>query len=203
MRVPVLPSAFLFAALLGCGGGTPPSSTGRAAVAPTAPPDALMDSCDHGVLKSCAALGERYLKGENVARDPRRGVALLERACDGGDVGGCLMLGVALQNGLGVARDSKRAAALFDRACQAGFVPGCDNLGILYDLGLGVVRDPVRAVALFHGVLDIVMTSPANGPLTPIMGAILTIFGLAIPAVLGATNLALVPRVQPPSSDRC
>jgi len=57
-------------------------------------------------------------------------------------------------------------------------------------------RGSVLAVALFHGVLDIVMTSPLKGPVPSVMGASITIFGLAIPLIFGATNLARCRRVQ-------
>jgi len=57
-------------------------------------------------------------------------------------------------------------------------------------------RGSILAVALFHGVLDIVMTSPIKGPLPSVMGAGITIFGLAIPLIFGATNLARGRRVQ-------
>jgi len=57
-------------------------------------------------------------------------------------------------------------------------------------------RGSILAVALFHGVLDIVMTSPVKGPLPSVMGAGITIFGLAIPVIFGATNLARGRRVQ-------
>lgn len=54
----------------------------------------------------------------------------------------------------------------------------------------------VLAVALFHGVLDIVMTSPVKGALPSIMGAIITLWGLAIPILLGRANLSRSPRVR-------
>ena len=54
----------------------------------------------------------------------------------------------------------------------------------------------VLAVALFHGVLDILMTSPVNGPLPSIMGAIITIWGLGIPFLLGRADLSRAPRVR-------
>jgi hypothetical protein len=57
----------------------------------------------------------------------------------------------------------------------------------------------VLAVALFHGVLDIVMTSPVKGALLSIMGAIITICGLAIPVVFGRVNLSRAARVQDPA----
>src|SRR6185369_15701969 len=57
----------------------------------------------------------------------------------------------------------------------------------------------VLAVALFHGVLDIVMTSPVKGALPFIMGAIITVSGIAIPVVFGRSNLSRAPRVQDPA----
>ena len=54
----------------------------------------------------------------------------------------------------------------------------------------------VLAVALFHGVLDLVMTSPVKGALPSIMSAILTLWGLAIPILLGRANLSRSPRVR-------
>ena len=57
-------------------------------------------------------------------------------------------------------------------------------------------RGSVLAVALFHGVLDIVMSSPVEGPLTSVMGASITIFGLALPLIFGAANLSRGRRVQ-------
>ncbi len=54
----------------------------------------------------------------------------------------------------------------------------------------------VLAVALFHGVLDIVMTSPVKGALPSVMGAIITLWGLAIPFTLGRANRSRSPRVR-------
>ncbi len=54
----------------------------------------------------------------------------------------------------------------------------------------------VLAVALFHGVLDIVMTSPVKGALPSVMGAIITLWGLAIPVILGGADLSRSPRVR-------
>ena len=57
----------------------------------------------------------------------------------------------------------------------------------------------VRAVALFHGGLGIVMTSPGTGARPVVMGAIITVCGLASPVVLGTANLSRAPRVQDPA----
>jgi CAAX protease family protein len=59
-----------------------------------------------------------------------------------------------------------------------------------------VSRGSVLAVALFHGVLDIVMTSPVKGPLPSVMGAMITLFGVAVLMIGGATNLGRHERIQ-------
>lgn len=59
----------------------------------------------------------------------------------------------------------------------------------------------VLAVALFHGVLDIVMTSPVGGAMPMTMGAMSTIWGVAIPIMLGTKNLSRAPRVRHSSVD--
>ena len=59
-------------------------------------------------------------------------------------------------------------------------------------------RGSLLAVALFHGVLDIVMTSPVKGALPSVMGAIITLFGVAILVVFGPSNLARGRRIQAP-----
>jgi membrane protease YdiL (CAAX protease family) len=61
-------------------------------------------------------------------------------------------------------------------------------------------RGSVLPVALFHGVLDILMTSPVHPALASIMGAAITIYGLAIVVVLGRENLAHIRRIQDPGS---
>ncbi|MEO8551380.1 MAG: type II CAAX endopeptidase family protein [Kofleriaceae bacterium] len=47
----------------------------------------------------------------------------------------------------------------------------------------------VLAVAMFHGVLDIVMMSPAHPMLPTVMGAVLTVTGFVLPRMAGAENL--------------
>ncbi len=59
-------------------------------------------------------------------------------------------------------------------------------------------RGSVLTVALFHGVLDVVMTSPVKGALPSVMGALIMIWGLAIPFVHGRKNLSRSPRVEEP-----
>ena len=121
------------------------------------------------------------------------------------------------------ARKSALASALLLAAAWAtwhlplfAFAGGLASMGIagvagwLFSLVTGSIlmtwlfnssRGSVWAVALFHGVLDIVMTSPVKGPLPSVMGAILAMFGLAVPFIFGATNLARERRVQASNGD--
>lgn len=48
----------------------------------------------------------------------------------------------------------------------------------------------IVAVAVFHGVLDVVMTSPGAPMLPSVMGALLTIAGVAVVPTFGAENLS-------------
>ncbi len=63
-------------------------------------------------------------------------------------------------------------------------------------------RGSVLAVALFHGVLDIVMSSPLQGALPSLMGAIITMGGLALPFIFGRKHLSRIPRVRDPEGAR-
>jgi len=85
-----------------------------------------------------------------------------------------------------------------DAAGAAGWLFSIGTGSILMAWLFNTSRGSILAVALFHGVLDIVMTSPAKGPLPSIMGAIITIAGLAIPFVFGAANLSRITRVREP-----
>jgi uncharacterized protein len=56
----------------------------------------------------------------------------------------------------------------------------------------------VTVVALFHGVLDIVITSPGAPALATVMGAALTVWGIAIVVVARPANLARCARQTEP-----
>ena len=81
-------------------------------------------------------------------------------------------------------------------AGTAGWLSSMVTGSILMSWLFNTSRGSVIAVALFHGVLDIVMTSPVGGALPSVMGAIITVSGLAVPFVFGGENLARIPRVQ-------
>jgi len=66
-----------------------------------------------------------YLKGDGVARDTGKGIALLERACEGTDRGQCLTLGMRYQLGQGVEQNNEKATRYFRMACEAGVTVAC------------------------------------------------------------------------------
>jgi TPR repeat protein len=82
--------------------------------------------CGLGDAASCSMLGVMYEAGAGVARDPRRALALYQRACSAGNARACTNLGAALT-----------------AACQRGDGAACARLDPWQ-------RDPrPRAVAAF------------------------------------------------------
>jgi hypothetical protein len=106
-------------------------------------------SCELGVLESCAALGYKYARGEEVPRDYARARALLARACGGGLAEACTDLGVLYQ-GEGGPPDLVRAYGLFRTACLGGSTDGCRKQGIALWHGHGTRSDREQARALFE-----------------------------------------------------
>ncbi len=109
-------------------------------------------------------------------------------------------------------RRSALTAALIVSAIWAGwhlplflFSPGMSSMGLGGMIGWAISiltgsvimtwlfnasGGSVLAVALFHGVLDIVMMSPAHPMLPTVMGAVLTVTGFVLPRIVGRENLS-------------
>ena len=68
-------------------------------------------------------------RGQGVAVDYSRAVALYSQACNSGYVEGCVNLGDMYEDGQGVTQNDPWAAVLFSKACDAGSAEGCDRLG--------------------------------------------------------------------------
>jgi len=54
-------------------------------------------------------------------------------------------------------------------------------------------RGSLPVVAVFHGTLDSVFNSPSPGDLALVLGVLVTLWGLGIPALRGPRNLATIP----------
>ena len=80
----------------------------------------LQQAAAKGNPRAEAQLGELLLRGEGVARDESRGLALLEKAARAGQSAATFRVGMLLAHGeCGVAKDPTRALAYF-RAAAAG-----------------------------------------------------------------------------------
>lgn len=76
----------------------------------------------------CRFLATLLLKGDGVARDPARAVALLDSACAAEDFTACFGLANTYGVGVGVPRDTRKANALARKACDGGVKEACDLL---------------------------------------------------------------------------
>ena len=83
-----------------------------------------------------------------MAKDPARGVALLEAACGNGDASACLRLGARYRDGNGVPPSPFRALDYFQRGCDRMRPAACTAAAELLDGGKGVAAEPARAAEL-------------------------------------------------------
>lgn len=94
-----------------------------------------------------AGLGEMLLRGDGVAKDPARGVALLEKAARAGHSGAAFRLGMLHAKGeAGLPRDYERSRAYFRAAAAGGEAEAFFNIGAAYASARGVRRDYAEAL---------------------------------------------------------
>jgi TPR repeat protein len=102
----------------------------------------LQAAAAKGSPKAEAQLGEMLLRGEGIAKDETRGVALLEKAARAGNSAAAFRIGMLLANGeAGVAKDPVRAMEYFRAAAAGGEKEAFFNIGAAYGSGRGVKRD--------------------------------------------------------------
>jgi uncharacterized protein len=105
----------------------------------------LEQACLGGDAVDCDELGMRHLRGEGVAKDPKKATTYFQRACDRGDARGCFNLGDSYQFGEGVPKDAAKAAALYLRACDGRDPEGCTELAMSHIAGDGVKQSEAQA----------------------------------------------------------
>jgi hypothetical protein len=86
----------------------------------------LEKSCQDGDGEKCFRLASRYLLGDSVRKDIRRGAGYFEKGCRSGDLNSCTALGTLFSLGEGVARDRSLARALWSYACKNRNQKACD-----------------------------------------------------------------------------
>lgn len=117
----------------------------------------LQRAAQKGNPKAEAQLGEMLLRGDGIAKDETRAVALLEKAARAGHSGAAFRIGMLLANGEhGVVKDPTRALAYFRAGAAGGEAEAFFNIGAAYASARGVKRDYAEAlgwliVARQHG----------------------------------------------------
>ena len=86
-------------------------------------------SCEGGSPRGCFNLASRYRNGTGVAKDEKKGFALVRKACDlGGLPHACAIQGSMLFEGKGAKKNVKRGRAMMKKACDDGTPSGCNSL---------------------------------------------------------------------------
>lgn len=102
----------------------------------------LEAAASKGNPKAETQLGEMLLRGDGIAKDETRGVAMLEKAARAGNSAAAFRIGMLLANGeSGVAKDPARALDYFRAASAGGEAEAYFNIGAAYASGRGVKRN--------------------------------------------------------------
>ncbi len=110
----------------------------------------LQQAAAKGNPKAEAQFGEMLLRGDGIAKDEKRAVALLEKAARAGHSGAVFRIGMLLAHGnSGVANDPVRALAYFRAAAAGGEKEAFFNIGAAYASARGVKRDYGEALGWF------------------------------------------------------
>ena len=115
----------------------------------------LERAADLGYHEALFILGTNYLFGvNNVERDEKRGVEMLQKAAELGNANAQNGLGVCYYIGRGVEQDYTKAAKWVKAAADQGNTQGMSSLGECYYYGRGVEQDYDKAFALFKKAED-------------------------------------------------
>jgi len=98
----------------------------------------VKQAAEHGDGMAEIYLGDAYLNGNGVAKDPNEALNWIKGASDQGYAKAQMYLGRMYENGNGVTQDYAAAAKLYRLAAEQGNARAQNNLGSLYDSGQGV-----------------------------------------------------------------
>lgn len=104
-----------------------------------------------GEVDALIELAGRHHRGEGVAIDAERALALYRQAADLGSVWARYMVGVMHQEGEGAPKSYADAVRWYRLAADSGHVLSMRNVGILYQVGgFGLTQDVAAAVAAYE-----------------------------------------------------
>lgn len=101
-------------------------------------PDTLLPAAQHGDPNAQFQMGDLFMTGRGVARDPAAAAAWYRAAAQQGHAVAAGNLGVLYANGWGVPQSDAEAVDWFQKAANAGDSGGENNLGSMYIAGRGV-----------------------------------------------------------------
>ncbi len=107
----------------------------------------LQAAANAGNPRAQEQLGERLLRGEDIAQDKPAGRALLEKAARAGEPTAAFRVAMILDDGDGVPQDRLRALDYFKSAAAGGVNEAFYNVGAAYVSARGVKRDYVEGLA--------------------------------------------------------
>lgn len=107
----------------------------------------LQKAAQAGNARAQAQLGERLLRGEDLAQDRVAAMIMLEKAARAGEASAAFRLGMLYDDGDGVPQDRTRAFAYFKAAAAGGAREAFYNLGSAYVSARGVKRDYTEGLA--------------------------------------------------------
>ena len=107
----------------------------------------LEQAAARGNPRAETQLGEMLLRGDGIAKNEARGVALLEKAARAGQGPAAFRIGMLLAHGeSGVANDPARALDYFRAAAAGGEAEAFYNIGAAYASARGVRRNYAEAL---------------------------------------------------------
>jgi TPR repeat protein len=117
------------------------------------------EAADQGYAKSMCALGNLYVTGRGVPKDPVHGASLCLMGAQAGNADAQTDVGNLYLQGVGVPRDLAKARSWYEKAAESGQPNAEFTLGIIYWNGAGVTADHDKAAAFWrsaygHGRVD-------------------------------------------------
>jgi TPR repeat protein len=110
----------------------------------------LKTLAEDGDLEATLLVGDAYLKGGKVPKDPAEGVRWIRRAADKGVASAYYILGICYDVGQGVERDMTQAVAWYRKGAESGVIDAQYNLADCYLRGDGVERNITESVKWFE-----------------------------------------------------
>jgi TPR repeat protein/uncharacterized caspase-like protein len=103
-------------------------------------------AADAGYLAATVNLGQMYLDGQAVEKNPNTAIELFRLAAQGNETAAYTALGWAHRAGVGVEQSFEKAMEWYVRGAEAGNDWAMTNIGELYQKGKGVEQDPALAL---------------------------------------------------------